>query len=75
MNSDTGLPVAGIVVDGGSLGTCLTSETGCFIFKSVALGTGFTLTPSSSEYTCTPKEIVGTANENCHYLISATRNG
>lgn len=75
VNSDTGLPVAGIVVDGGSLGTCLTSETGCFIFKSVALGTGFTLTPSSSEYTCTPKEIVGTANENCHYLISATRNG
>ena len=75
VNSDTGLPVAGIVVDGGSLGTCLTSEAGCFIFKNVALGTGFILTPSSSEYTCNPKEIVGTASENCHYLISATRNG
>ena len=75
VNSDTGLPVPGIVVDGGSLGTCCTSETGCFIFKNVALGTGFILTPSSSEYTCNPQEIVGTASENCHYLISATRNG
>ena len=74
VNSDTGLPVPGIVVDGGSLGTCLTNEAGCFIFKNVALGTGFILIPSSSEYTCNPKEIVGTTSESSHYVITATRN-
>ncbi len=72
IHTSTGLGVSGVLVDGGSLGTCTTDSTGHFSFTNVPLGSGFILTAKSEGYTFFPSEIVGTASENSHFCFIAT---
>ncbi len=71
VEASTGLPIEGLVVYGGSLGTCVTTKSGEFIFKNVPLGSGFILKPLSSNYRFNPEEIAGTATQSSHCQFTA----
>jgi hypothetical protein len=56
---DTDLPLEGIEVDGGILGTTHTNSRGEFIFKNVPLDTGYVVYARSAEYTFFPHPAQG----------------
>ncbi len=72
--SGSGLPVEGIIVDGGSLGLAITDITGHFHLRNVPLDTGFELLVKDKNYTFFPEAIVGTVSGSDYYTVTATKN-
>ena len=68
-NSITGVismdtvPMTGIEVDGGSLGTVVTDQAGSYSFTNIPTGTSYTITPISADYKFSPLAASGTIYE------------
>ncbi|OGW96874.1 MAG: hypothetical protein A3G33_00380 [Omnitrophica bacterium RIFCSPLOWO2_12_FULL_44_17] len=45
-----GIPLSGVIVDGGPLGEKVTGADGTFLFQNVNYGLNYTITPSKDEY-------------------------
>ncbi|MDD2943321.1 MAG: carboxypeptidase-like regulatory domain-containing protein, partial [bacterium] len=58
-----GTPLAGVTVDGGSLGSVVTDAMGNYVFSNVAKHTSYTLTPTLAGYTFVPASISGVVGE------------
>jgi hypothetical protein len=69
----SGLPVQGITVDGGSLGTCITNSFGEFRFDNIPLDTGYEITARDANYTFFPSSFVGTVATTNQLIFSATK--
>jgi hypothetical protein len=71
--SSHGLPIEGVIVDAGHLGTTVTDTFGEFKIANVALNTGFSLTCYDHRYSFFPNPIVGTVSTGNHFSIHATK--
>ncbi len=71
--SGCGMPLEGIIVDGGSLGLAISDISGHFRFCNVPLDTGFILLIRDKSYTFYPSQIAGTVSASNHYTITATK--
>jgi hypothetical protein len=71
--SGSGLPVEGITVDGGSLGTCITNSLGEFRFDNIPLDTGYEITAHDARYLFFPSSFVGTVATTNQLTFSATK--
>lgn len=71
--SGSGLPVEGITVDGGSLGTCITNSFGEFHFDNIPLDTGYEITAHDASYLFFPSSFVGTVATANQLIFSATK--
>jgi|GEM_PF-4147715 len=58
-HADTGAPIAGVVLAGGTLGQAITDDRGVFIFRNVPLYTPYEILPMHARYRFTPERIVG----------------
>jgi hypothetical protein len=67
------LPLEGITVDGGSLGTCITNSFGEFRFDNIPLDTGYKITAQDASYLFFPSSFVGTVATANQLLFSATK--
>ncbi len=69
--SQAGVPLAGVVVDGGHLGTALTDASGQFTFGSVPEGTLFTLSLAKTGYSFSPSSVSGEITGPLAYTFDA----
>jgi hypothetical protein len=70
-----GLPVEGVIIDAGTLGSTITDTFGEFRIANVPLETGFSLTCHDHRYSFFPNPIVGTVATMNHFKIQATKLG
>jgi hypothetical protein len=71
--STNGLPVEGVIIDGGALGTTISDTFGEFKFTNIPLETGYSLTCHDHRYSFFPSPVVGTVSTMNHITINATR--
>lgn len=70
-----GTPLAGVLIDGGALGTKTTAADGRYSFSNVAFGTSYIMTPSLGGYTFTPASANGTINNHKTHNFTAISSG
>ena len=73
VNSADGLPVEGVVIDAGPLGSTVSDTFGEFRIANVALETGFSLTCHDHRYTFFPNPVLATVSTMNHFTIDATK--
>lgn len=72
LSNNAGL--AGVTVDGGSLGTRQTNSFGQFSFLSIPQGTAYTLRPSLNGFSFNPSPISGSLNGNTSVVMFGSQN-
>ena len=73
VNSADGLPVEGVVIDAGPLGSTVSDTFGEFRIANIALDTGFSLTCHDHRYAFFPNPVLGTVSTMNHFTIDATK--
>ncbi|MDD2942802.1 MAG: hypothetical protein PHC51_07540 [bacterium] len=68
-----GTPVAGVIIDGGALGTTVTDSSGNYAFNNVAHGTNYTISAHHNYYTF-PSNISGTLTGDITPSLGVTRS-
>jgi hypothetical protein len=72
---DHGTPIAGVMIDGGHLGTCQSDSRGLFIFKNVPLETPYFLIPRISNFKIFPLRVDGICGELNYHRFSVSELG
>jgi hypothetical protein len=68
----TGVPLAGVAVDGGPLGITHTNANGEFIFRNVTIDQGFVIIAKNGTHSFFPSPAVGTVSATTYLTILAT---
>ena len=73
IHSGTGLPVEGVIVDGGTMGMTFTDTFGRFQFQNVPLDSGFHIQFIDHRHTFDPTTLLGTVSAVNHFTVTATK--
>lgn len=72
---ESGVGKAGVLINGGALGTRTSDNNGFYSFVGVPYGSSFTITPSLNEYTFSPPSVSGVVTGNVQANFVAAYQG